>query len=86
MPPEAHPVPLNSLDDFPAGEGLGVPRGPAKKAAVSATAKVSNPTVRKGLEGAGKKAAKAGAHLRKHHKAYGFGVTGAAAWDIIDKD
>jgi|TARA_Y100001951_G_scaffold103912_1_gene113942 hypothetical protein len=58
----------------------------AKKAAVSATAKVSNPTVRKGLEGAGKKAAKAGAHLRKHHKAYGYGVTGAAAWDIIDKD
>ena len=29
---------------------------------------------------------KAGKHLRKHHKSYGWGVTGAAAWDILDKD
>ena len=31
-------------------------------------------------------AKKTGKHLRKHHKVYSAGVSGAAIWDILDKD
>ncbi|MBT3548611.1 MAG: hypothetical protein HN490_01680 [Gammaproteobacteria bacterium] len=38
------------------------------------------------IQGLAIKGKAAGKHLRKHHKAYGYGVTGAAAWDILDND
>ena len=38
------------------------------------------------IQGTAKKAAPVGAHLKKHRRAYGWGVTGAAAWDIMDSD
>ena len=31
-------------------------------------------------------AKKVGKHLRKHHKVYSAGATGAVAWDIVDND
>ena len=37
----------------------------------------------KGLYGAGKKLTTAGQHLKKHRRAYGWGATGAAVWDIL---
>ena len=40
----------------------------------------------KAIQGAAKRAAPVGAHLKKHRRAYGWGVTGAAAWDILDRD
>jgi len=39
-----------------------------------------------GLSGAKEKLRPAGRHLKKHRRAYGWGVTGAAAWDILDRD
>ena len=38
------------------------------------------------IQGTAKRAAPVGAHLKKHRRAYGWGVTGAAAWDILDRD
>jgi len=38
------------------------------------------------ISGTAKRAAPVGAHLKKHRRAYGWGVTGAAAWDILDND
>ena len=38
------------------------------------------------ISGTAKRAAPVGAHLKKHRRAYGWGVTGAAAWDILDRD
>jgi hypothetical protein len=40
----------------------------------------------KGFSGAKQKLRPAGRHLKKHRRAYGWGVTGAAAWDILDRD
>ena len=40
----------------------------------------------KAIQGTAKRAAPIGAHIKKHRKAYGWGVTGAAAWDILDND
>ena len=40
----------------------------------------------KGISGAKIKLKPVGAHLKKHRRAYGWGVTGAAAWDILDRD
>ena len=40
----------------------------------------------KALLGTGQKLTTAGKHLKKHRRAYGWGVTGAAAWDIVDRD
>ena len=40
----------------------------------------------KGFSGAKNKLKPVGKHLKKHRRAYGWGVTGAAAWDIIDDD
>ena len=40
----------------------------------------------KGFSGAKEKLRPAGRHLKKHRRAYGWGVTGAAAWDILDRD
>ena len=39
-----------------------------------------------GLSGVKEKLRPAGRHLKKHRRAYGWGVTGAAAWDILDSD
>jgi len=38
------------------------------------------------ISGSAKRAAPIGAHIKKHRKAYGWGATGAAAWDILDND
>ena len=43
-------------------------------------------TYQKGLFGAGKKLTTAGQHLKKHRRAYGWGATGAVAWDVVDDD
>ena len=40
----------------------------------------------KGYLGAKQKLRPVGKHLKKHRRAYGWGVTGAAAWDILDRD
>ena len=40
----------------------------------------------KGFSGAKQRLRPAGRHLKKHRRAYGWGVTGAAAWDILDRD
>ena len=40
----------------------------------------------KGFSGAKQKLRPVGKHLKKHRRAYGWGVTGAAAWDIVDRD
>ena len=40
----------------------------------------------KGISGAKKKLMPVGKHIKKHRRAYGWGVTGAAAWDILDND
>ncbi len=40
----------------------------------------------KGISGAKKKLMPVGKHIKKHRRAYGWGVTGAAAWDILDRD
>ena len=40
----------------------------------------------RGIQGVAQKGEVAGRHIKKHRKAYGWGVTGAAAWDILDKD
>jgi len=40
----------------------------------------------KGISGAKQKLRPVGTHLKKHRRAYGWGVTGAAAWDIVDRD
>ena len=40
----------------------------------------------KALFGAGSKMTSVGKHLKKHRRPYGWGVTGAAAGDIIDDD
>ena len=40
----------------------------------------------RGISGAKEKLRPVGKHLKKHRRAYGWGVTGAAAWDILDKD
>ena len=40
----------------------------------------------KGFSGAKQKLMPVGKHLKKHRRAYGWGVTGAAAWDILDND
>ena len=40
----------------------------------------------KGFSGAKQKLRPVGKHLKKHRRAYGWGVTGAAAWDILDRD
>ena len=39
-----------------------------------------------GISGAKEKLRPVGKHLKKHRRAYGWGVTGAAAWDIVDRD
>ena len=40
----------------------------------------------KGISGAKQRLKPVGKHLKKHRRAYGWGVTGAAAWDILDRD
>ena len=40
----------------------------------------------RGIQGVAQKGEVVGKHIKKHRKAYGWGVTGAAAWDILDKD
>ena len=40
----------------------------------------------RGIQGVAQKSEKVGRHIKKHRKAYGWGVTGAAAWDIVDND
>ena len=40
----------------------------------------------RGIQGVAQKGEVAGRHIKKHRKAYGWGVTGAAAWDILDND
>ena len=40
----------------------------------------------RGIQGVAQKSEVVGKHIKKHRKAYGWGVTGAAAWDILDKD
>ena len=40
----------------------------------------------RGIQGAAQKGEAVGRHIKKHRKAYGWGVTGAAAWDVLDKD
>ena len=37
----------------------------------------------KALLGTGKKLTSVGKHLKKHRRAYGWGVTGAAIWDFL---
>ena len=38
------------------------------------------------MQGLALRGKEAGKHVRKHHKAYAWGGTGAMAWDILDKD
>ena len=38
----------------------------------------------RGISGAKERLRPVGKHLKKHRRAYGWGVTGAAAWDILD--
>ena len=40
----------------------------------------------RGISGAKEKLRPVGKHLKKHRRAYGWGVTGAALWDIFDRD
>ena len=40
----------------------------------------------RGIQGVAQKGEVVGRNIKKHRKAYGWGVTGAAAWDILDKD
>ena len=40
----------------------------------------------KAISGAKHKLKPVGKHLKKHRRAYGWGATGAAAWDIMDSD
>ena len=40
----------------------------------------------RGIQGVAQKGEVAGRHIKKHRKAYGWGVTGAAAWDVLDSD
>ena len=37
----------------------------------------------RGLQGAAQKGEAVGRHVKKHRKAYGWGATGAAVWDIL---
>ena len=38
------------------------------------------------MQGLALRGKEVGKHIRKHHKAYGWGATGAVAWDILDRD
>ena len=40
----------------------------------------------RGISGAKERLRPVGKLLKKHRRAYGWGVTGAAAWDILDND
>ena len=40
----------------------------------------------RGIQGVAQKGEAVGKHLKKHRRAYGWGATGAAAWDILDRD
>jgi len=40
----------------------------------------------RGIQGIAQKGEVVGKHLKKHRRAYGWGVTGAAAWDVLDSD
>ena len=46
----------------------------------------SKVNIGKGISGVKEKLKPAGRHLKKHRRAYGWGGTGAAAWDILDRD
>ena len=60
--------------------------GWAKKKTINLASKATNPTFKKGLEGAGKKLVSTGKHLRKYHKPYAGMAGGAALWDFLDND
>ena len=38
------------------------------------------------MQGLALRGKEAGKHIRKHHKAYAWGGTGAVAWDVLDND
>ena len=38
------------------------------------------------MQGLALRGKEVGKHIRKHHKAYAWGGTGAAIWDILDND